>query len=43
MSYFEELDKEMDRYLEENASQEPAILKKLRNLIYYKMLITNIL
>ena len=30
MSYFEEMDKEMDRYLEETASEEPAILKKLR-------------
>ena len=36
MSYFEELDKEMDRYLEENASEEPAILKKLRKETYQK-------
>ena len=36
MSYFEEMDKEMDRYLEDNASQEPAILKKLRKETYQK-------
>ncbi|WP_379969370.1 O-methyltransferase [Epilithonimonas sp. UC225_85] len=36
MSYFEELDKEMDRYLEDNASEEPAILKKLRKETYQK-------
>ena len=36
MSYFEELDKEMDRYVEDNASQEPAILKKLRKETYQK-------
>ena len=36
MSYFEELDKEMDRYLEETASEEPAILKKLRKETYQK-------
>lgn len=36
MSYFEELDKEMDRYLEDNASQEPEILKKLRKETYQK-------
>lgn len=36
MSYFEELDKEMDRYLEDNASEEPVILKKLRKETYQK-------
>ena len=36
MSYFEEMDKEMDRYLEETASEEPAILKKLRKETYQK-------
>lgn len=36
MSYFEELDKEMDRYLEDHASEEPAILKKLRKETYQK-------
>jgi len=36
MSYFEELDKDMDRYLEENASEEPAILKRLRKETYQK-------
>ena len=36
MSYFEELDKDMDRYLEEHASQEPAILRALRKETYQK-------
>ena len=36
MSYFEEMDKEMDRYLEETASEEPSILKKLRKETYQK-------
>ncbi len=36
MSYFEETDKEMDRYLEDHASTEPAILKKLRKETYQK-------
>ncbi len=36
MSYFEELDSEMDRYLERHASQEPEILKKLRRETYQK-------
>ena len=30
MSYFEELHPEMDRYLEDTASKEPEILKRLR-------------
>ena len=29
MSYFEELHPEMDRYLEDTASKEPEILKRL--------------
>lgn len=36
MSYFEELHPEMDRYLEETASQEPEILKALRKETYQK-------
>lgn len=36
MSYFEEMDKEMDRYLEDHASEEPAILRKLRKETYQK-------
>lgn len=36
MSYFEELDLPMDRYLEANASSEPEILKKLRKETYQK-------
>lgn len=36
MSYFEEIDKEMDRYLEDHASKEPEILKKLRKETYQK-------
>ncbi len=36
MSYFEEKDKEMDRYLENHASSEPDILKRLRKETYQK-------
>jgi len=36
MSYFEELDLPMDRYLEANASSEPEILKRLRKETYQK-------
>ncbi|SDE21275.1 O-methyltransferase [Riemerella columbipharyngis] len=36
MSFFEELSPEMDRYLENHASQEPEILKKLRRETYQK-------
>lgn len=36
MSYFEELHPEMDRYLEETASQEPEILKRLRKETFLK-------
>ena len=36
MSYFEELDPTMDRYLENHASNEPEILKKLRKETYQK-------
>lgn len=36
MSYFEELHPEMDRYLENMASQEPSILKALRKETYQK-------
>lgn len=36
MSYFEELDLPMDRYLEAHASLEPEILKKLRKETYQK-------
>lgn len=36
MSYFEELHPEMDRYLEDTASAEPVILKKLRKETYQK-------
>ena len=36
MSYFEELDSSMDRYLESHASLEPEILKKLRKETYQK-------
>ena len=34
MSYFEELHPEMDRYLEDTASKEPEILKRLRKETY---------
>lgn len=36
MSYFEELHPEMDRYLEDTASEEPEILKRLRKETYQK-------
>ncbi|KQR93839.1 methyltransferase [Chryseobacterium sp. Leaf180] len=36
MSYFEELHPEMDRYLENHASEEPEILRKLRRETYQK-------
>ncbi|WP_419869709.1 O-methyltransferase [Chryseobacterium sp. CT-SW4] len=36
MSYFEEKNPEMDRYLETHASDEPDILKKLRKETYQK-------
>ena len=36
MSYFEELDLPMDRYLENHASAEPELLKKLRKETYQK-------
>lgn len=36
MSYFEELDNEMDRYLEQTTSQEPEILRRLRRETYQK-------
>ena len=36
MSFFEENCPEMDRYLENHASEEPAILKKLRKETYQK-------
>ena len=36
MSFFEENCPEMDRYLENHASAEPAILKKLRKETYQK-------
>lgn len=36
MSYFEETDKNMDLYLEDHASAEPEILKKLRKETYQK-------
>ena len=36
MSYFEELHPEMDRYLEDTASVEPEILKRLRKETYQK-------
>lgn len=36
MSYFEELHPEMDRYLEDTASAEPEILKKLRKETFQK-------
>lgn len=36
MSYFEEIAPEMDRYLEETASQEPDILRRLRRETYQK-------
>ena len=36
MSYFEELHPEMDRYLEDMASAEPEILKRLRKETYQK-------
>lgn len=36
MSYFEEIAPRMDRYLEETASQEPDILRRLRRETYQK-------
>ena len=36
MSFFEELSPEMDRYLEDHASQEPDLLKRLRRETYQK-------
>ena len=36
MSYFEELHPEMDRYLEDTASAEPVILKRLRKETFQK-------
>ncbi len=36
MSFFEEKNPEMDRYLEDHASEEPEILKKLRRETYQK-------
>lgn len=36
MSYFEELDPAMDRYLEDHASAEPPLLKELRRETYRK-------
>ena len=36
MSYFEELHPEMDRYLEDTASSEPDILKRLRKETFQK-------
>lgn len=36
MSFFEEQCPEMDRYLEDHASQEPALLKRLRKETYQK-------
>ena len=36
MSYFEELHPEMDRYLEDTASTEPEILKRLRKETFQK-------
>lgn len=36
MSFFEETSPEMDRYLENHASQEPDILKRLRKETYQK-------
>ena len=36
MSYFEELHPEMDRYLEDTASVEPEILKRLRKETFQK-------
>ena len=36
MSYFEELHPEMDRYLEDTASSEPEILKRLRKETFQK-------
>lgn len=36
MSFFEETSPEMDRYLEDHASQEPDILKRLRKETYQK-------
>ena len=36
MSYFEELHPEMDRYLEDTASNEPEILKRLRKETFQK-------
>ncbi len=36
MSYFEELDLPMDRYLENHASTEPELLKRLRKETYQK-------
>jgi hypothetical protein len=36
MSYFEELDKEMDRYLEDNSFRRTCHFKKLRKETYQK-------
>ena len=36
MSYFEEVDITMDRYLEDHASLEPELMKKLRRETYQK-------
>ncbi|MBS1549662.1 MAG: class I SAM-dependent methyltransferase [Bacteroidetes bacterium] len=36
MSFFEELSPEMDRYLENNCSQEPELLRKLRRETFQK-------
>ena len=36
MSFFEEMNPEMDRYLENTASQEPEILKRLRRETFQK-------
>ena len=36
MSFFEEMNPEMDRYLENTASQEPKILKRLRRETFQK-------
>ena len=36
MSFFEEISPEMDRYLENHASSEPDILKRLRKETFHK-------
>ena len=36
MSFFEEISPEMDRYLENHASSEPDILKRLRKETFQK-------